>query len=112
MQPTHVLAGLAVSDIDRATAWYADLLGRPADSVPMPSCHEWKLGTDVTLQVAQNAHVAAGQGQLTLSVTDLDAAVAATSAEFDEISEVSDFVRYSTTRDPDGNAVTLVEPRR
>ncbi|TCK24471.1 VOC family protein [Pseudonocardia endophytica] len=112
MQPTHVLAGLAVSDIDRAVAWYADLLGRPADSVPMPSCHEWTLGTDVTLQVAQNAHVTAGQGQLTLSVENLEGAMASTAAEFDEITEVSEFVRFATTRDPDGNAVTVVEPKR
>lgn len=55
---------------------------------------------------------AAASGSLSAAVADLDAAVAATSAEFDGISEVADSVRFTTTRDPDGNAVTLVEPKR
>ena len=110
MRLTHVLSGLVVDDIDRATRWYADLLGRPADSVPMPSCHEWTLGPDVTLQVHQNSDVPAGQGSLALVVDDLDTAIAGTSARFGDVLEVSDFVRTATTTDPDGNHITLVQP--
>ena len=109
MKPTHVLSGLVVDDIDRATAWYADLLGRPADNVPMPSCHEWTLGNDVTLQVHQSTDVPAGRGSLALMVDDLDTALAEAPGGFGEIQTVSGFVRTATTSDPDGNRITLVE---
>lgn len=110
MKLSHVLSGLVVDDIDRATTWYAELLGRPADTVPMPSCHEWTLGADVTLQVHQNSDVPAGQGSLALVVDELDTAINDTPVEFGEISTVSDFVRTATTSDPDGNQITLVQP--
>ncbi len=37
---TTVLAGIAVADIDATRGWYERLLGRPADSIPMPSLAE------------------------------------------------------------------------
>jgi predicted enzyme related to lactoylglutathione lyase len=109
MQPTHVLTGVVVGDMDRAVRWYTEFLGRSADTVPMPSCHEWKLGADVTLQVRQDREVPPGQGSFALVVDDLDAAVAAAPSEFTEVTEVPGFVRTATTSDPDGNRITLVE---
>ena len=38
----HVLAVVAVSDIDRSEQWYTALFGRPADNNPMPSLVEWQ----------------------------------------------------------------------
>lgn len=110
MQPTHVLAGIVVDDIERAVTWYADLFGRQADTVPMPSCHEWKLGTDVTVQVHQNPTARPGHSSIALVVSDLDRALEEVGrAEFGQVQVVPDFVRTATASDPDGNQVTLVE---
>lgn len=112
MKSTHVLAGVVVGDIDRAAAWYTDVFGRPADRVPMPSCHEWTLGADVTVQVHQNAGAEPGHSSLAVVVGDLERTLEEIEgrAGFAEIQTVSEFVRTSTARDPDGNQLTLVEP--
>jgi catechol 2,3-dioxygenase-like lactoylglutathione lyase family enzyme len=34
MRVTHMFAGIPVSDLDVAFAWYEDLLGRPPDRHP------------------------------------------------------------------------------
>jgi predicted enzyme related to lactoylglutathione lyase len=109
MRPTHVLSGIVVEDIDRAVQWYSDLFGRPADTVAMPTCHEWKLGADVTLQVYENPDLAPGQGSLSLVVDDLDRAISGTRAEFGDVETVPGVVRTAVTDDPDGNRITLVE---
>ncbi len=109
MQPTHVLSGIVVSDIEEAVRWYAGLFGRPADNIAMPSCHEWTLGSDVTLQVLQNPELTAGCGSLALVVDDLDRAVADAPSPFGAVEVVPGFVRTAATTDPDGNRITLVE---
>jgi hypothetical protein len=51
MSIDNVLASVAVKDLKAASAWYEKLLGRPADSKPMPEVAEWKFKQGGWLQV-------------------------------------------------------------
>ena len=110
MKTTHVLAGIVVDDIEAGTTWWGELFGRPADTVPMPSCHEWRLGADVTVQVHQNPGARAGESSIALVVDDLETALAeAPRDRFGDV-EVVSVARIARASDPEGNQVTLVEP--
>jgi hypothetical protein len=51
-----ILAAIAVSEIERAVAWYQQLLGQPPTARPMPTLAEW--------------HVAGGHLQLVHDLTN------------------------------------------
>ena len=63
---------VAVSDLTRAEAFYATLLGRPCDLRPQPDQCEWRLyrEPEVTLRLT-GAAGHAGTGTLALGVADL-----------------------------------------
>jgi predicted enzyme related to lactoylglutathione lyase len=114
MTITNVLAGLAVADVDSALPWYERLLGRPADALPMDGLAEWHFPQSGAIQVIANPD-RAGRSLLTLSVDDLE-------RELDTLRErgldpdaiddqTSDKVLFATVADPEGNTITLVEPR-
>ena len=71
MSIRNALASLAVTDLESALPWYERLLGRPADSRPMPEVAEWKFEGGGWLQVYQRPK-RAGLGSMTLAVTDID----------------------------------------
>ena len=75
MKIGNALASVAVKDIEEASAWYARLLGRPADSQPMPGLAEWKFPRGGWLQVYELPE-RAGSGSFTLAVDDVEEAVA------------------------------------
>jgi predicted enzyme related to lactoylglutathione lyase len=110
----EVLAGLAVMDFDQALTWYERLLGRPADRRPMDGLAEWHFSGTGVIQVIQDSD-RAGSGRLTLSIDDLRSYVeeiqerGLTPSAVDD--RTSDKVLISTIADPEGNALTLVEPR-
>jgi predicted enzyme related to lactoylglutathione lyase len=113
MQVSKVLAGLAVSDLERAKRWYQTFFNRPADAEPMPGLADWRIpGGVVQLVVDQQR---AGGSLVTLWVPDarraLDdlAARGGPSVDLDEVT--SDKVLFATFTDPDGNAITVVEVR-
>jgi predicted enzyme related to lactoylglutathione lyase len=114
MPITAVLAGLAVADFDNALAWYERLFGRPADRRPMDGLAEWHSPAAGALQVILDRE-RAGRGLLTLSVDDLADVVAALEARglapgaIDDTT--SDKVLIASISDPEGNAITLVQPR-
>src|SRR5262245_46923399 len=66
----NVLASVAVKDLEAATKWYETVLGRPADSKPMPEVAEWKFERGGWLQVYQ-LPARAGSGSFTLAVSDI-----------------------------------------
>src|SRR5258705_9789805 len=76
MAITNALAAFAVRDLRASTPWYQHLLGRPADSTPMPEVAEWKFERGGWLQVYQSKD-RVGAGSVTLAVSDLDEQVAA-----------------------------------
>jgi len=107
----HLLAVVPVSDLDRATSFYVDLVGRAPDNTPMPGqLVEWQVREGGWLQVTQDEE-RAGRGQVNLAVPDLAAAVAELGRRglaTGEVVEVNRGVRLCTVSDPDGNAVTLI----
>ncbi|MFD8120023.1 VOC family protein [Streptomyces albidoflavus] len=71
---TTLLAVAPVTDLPRATTWYTHLLGRPADTHPMPSLTEWQLTPDAWLQLFHSPEHA-GSTLINIGVPDLDRAL-------------------------------------
>ncbi len=107
----HVLAVVPVADFDVAHAWYEQLLGRPADNLPMEGqLVEWQVTDTGWVQVTHDA-ARAGCGQLNLAVDDLAGHVAEVSArglDPGTIQTVSKGVQLSAISDPDGNTITFI----
>ena len=78
----NAIASLAVKDLQAAVSWYEGVLGRPADSTPMPEVAEWKFPRGGWLQVYQLPE-RAGAGSCTLAVAALDLLSAEISARFE-----------------------------
>lgn len=110
MSVRNALASLPVADIDAAAAWYSQLL--EADPTrPMDGLAEWRFDGGGALQLYELAE-RAGEGSVTLSVTDIDD----TRAVLDRIG-VSDVDDVSEPRvdtlmitDPDGNHIAFAHP--
>lgn len=110
MSIDHVLAVVAVSDVDRSHRFYSALFGRPADNHPMPSLVEWQIRPDAWLQVFSDA-ARAGLGLVNFAVDDLDrhlAELRERGLDPAEITEANKGVRLSTLVDPDGNTITFI----
>lgn len=114
MSVTSVLAGIPVSDFEGAVTWYERLLGRPADERPMDGLAEWHQPGTGAIQVIRD-DARAGNALLTLSVDDLASQVASIEERGLVPGAVDDTtsakVLIATIADPDGNTITLVEPR-
>lgn len=109
-QVDHVLAVLAVTDLDRARTWFTGLFGREPDNNPMESLIEWQVRGGAWVQITADP-ARAGHGLLNLAVPDLDEAVRELrdrSLEPGEIVEANKGVRLCPLPDPDGNAIQLV----
>ncbi|MGH9214299.1 MAG: VOC family protein [Acidimicrobiales bacterium] len=112
LKVTSALAGLAVSDIATSVEWATRLLGRPADSRPMDTLVEWSFGPHGTLQLVLDPERAGGS-LVTLQVADIAAAgrgLADRGIAFSYDDTTSTKVKFGQVNDPDGNAITLVEP--
>ncbi|SEC86201.1 VOC family protein [Streptomyces melanosporofaciens] len=111
MHVARVLMVAPVRDIDIAVAWYERLLGRPADTRPMPSLADWHLTEGGWLQVFEDAEHA-GSTLLNLEVPDLDRALAELAEHGLTAGPVrtgGQRTRIAALEDPDGNRVTLLE---
>ncbi len=100
-----------VGDIEAAVAWYQRLLGRPADTRPMPSLADWHLTTGGWLQVFQDAE-RSGSSLLNLEVPDLDDALAQLAERglaAGPVQTGGERTRFAALKDPDGNRVALLE---
>jgi hypothetical protein len=71
MAIVNALAGIMVSDLTTAEAWYEQLLSRPADGRPMDGLAEWKLADGGWIQVFQDKE-RAGSSSVTFLVSGLD----------------------------------------
>ncbi|MCU1404529.1 MAG: Glyoxalase/bleomycin resistance protein/dioxygenase [Glaciihabitans sp.] len=117
-----VFAGLPVRDLAVATRWYEQIFGRAPDGRPTPQIAEYYLSGDRvpergTLQLREDAGRAGG-GLATINVEDL-AVLTATLIHLGVAFEAHNFavdaesvssVTVGTFTDPDGNAVTVVQP--
>ena len=110
MHVQHVLAVVAVRDLEAADQWYETLFGRPADNRPMPSLVEWRVTDGGWVQVYVDPD-RAGRAQLNLAVEDLAGArdeIAGRGIEVPDIQPVNKSVELLPLADPDGNAITLI----
>lgn len=109
----HTLAGLPVSDMDRAEDWYGRLFGRPADAAPMDILRDFWISELATVQLVLDTEHPGG-GMLTLDVASIDEAVAGLEARglrSRRDDTTSDKVRLGMLTDPDGNRITLIETK-
>ncbi|MEK8070840.1 VOC family protein [Rhodococcoides navarretei] len=106
----HVLAVIAVRDIDSADGWYRRLFDRPADNNPMPSLVEWQVAPAAWLQVTVDSE-RSGSSLFNVAVGDIEVFVEAARSrgiDFGDIVDANKGVRLSTVSDPDGNSITAI----
>jgi catechol 2,3-dioxygenase-like lactoylglutathione lyase family enzyme len=104
----HLFAGLRVRNFEAARPWYERLLGE-ATSFPLETEAVWTLGDDRSVYVVEHEE-GAGNGVVLIFVDDLDAyeaAIAARGLDPDERLTLSNGVRKTIYRDPDGNEFAL-----
>ncbi len=106
----NAIASLAVRDLGTSQAWYQRLFGRPADSSAMPGLAEWHFEGGGWLQVYQLPQ-RAGQGSVTLSVSNIDEQIAQVQAWGGDTSERSANAQVKTLMitDPDGNHIAFAQ---
>ena len=117
-----VFAALPVRDLAEASRWYGALLGREPDARPSPGIVDYYLAESGepergTLQLREDA-ARAGGGLATINVADIngvaaalaDLGVALETQVFPIEAETVSAVTVGTFEDPDGNAITIVQP--
>lgn len=117
-----VFAGLPVRELERAVDWYSQLFGRAPDGRPTPDIAEYYLAAGRTpehgtLQLRAD-HGRSGGGVATLNVADIDAVTTVLEGlgvpfepqEFPADAVEVSSVTVGTFLDPDGNAITVVQP--
>ena len=106
----NALASVAVRDLGSAVRWYEKLLGKPADSRPMPEVAEWKFDGGGWLQVYELAE-RAGAGSFTLAVDDIDEQVSRVAELGIDTSRQASGVKVKTLMitDPDGNHIAFAQ---
>lgn len=103
----HLFAGLAVSDFERAVAWYRRLFGTPESFRAHDTEFIWTLAEDRSVYVLLKPG-SAGHGMVTVMLDDLDGFVADAASRGIEPSSRETYdngVRKIVYHDPDGNEV-------
>lgn len=110
MDISYAFAGLVVTDRDEAAAWYAKLIGRPADILPNDAEATWHLADQVSLYLLADPE-RAGRGVFTLIVPDLDAELARLAADGIAPARIDEFEagRKGVIADPDGNEIGIAQ---
>ena len=110
MSIDNALASVAVKNIKTAAGWYERLIGRAADSTPMPEVAEWKFTRGGWLQVYELPE-RAGQGSCTLAVSDIDEMVEHARKLGIDTSRRTSSARVKTLliADPDGNHIAFAQ---
>ena len=106
----NAIASVAVKNLADAMAWYQQLLGRAADSRPMPEVAEWKFPQGGWLQVYQLPE-RAGHGSVTLAVSNLDEIAAHVAKLGVDTSQRTSGAKVKTLMivDPDENHIAFAE---
>lgn len=111
MDTEILFAAVPMSDIAASVAWYSSLFARAPDVVPHAHEAMWRVSEGGWLYVVRDAG-RAGSGLATISVPDLDAALAGLAARgivAGPIEPVGAAGRRAVLADPDGNQVHLIE---
>ena len=103
----ELFAGVAVSDFDRAVAWFERLLGAPSTFEAHETEQVWILAEHRSIYVVLRPEDA-GHSLVTMLVDDLDGfleAAAARGVHPETVENYENGVRKAIFRDPDGNEV-------
>lgn len=106
----HVLAVVAVADLDKSRRWYTEFFGRPEDNNPMPTLVEWQVVPGAWVQVFSDPD-RAGSALVNFAVDDLEkhlADVRGRGIEPGEIVDADKGVRLCAVDDPDGNTIRFI----
>lgn len=106
-----LFAGVAVGAFPDAVEWYGRLFGRAADVVVTDQEVMWRVAETGWLYVIEDPG-RAGRSLVTISVSDLDEAVAdleARGISSGPIETVGDAGRKATVTDPEGNSIALIQ---
>ncbi|MFF1632673.1 VOC family protein [Leifsonia sp. NPDC058248] len=107
----HVLAVVAVSDVETSRRWYERFFDAEPTNILMPGLLvEWRVTGNGWVQVTSDPE-RTGLSQLNLAVDDLEQQVRGIEArgiEAGEILQADKGVRLCSFEDPDGNVVTLI----
>jgi catechol 2,3-dioxygenase-like lactoylglutathione lyase family enzyme len=109
-----LFAGVAVSDLPRAIAWFDQLLGEVETFEPNDTERVWTIAAHRHVYIElQPAH--AGHAKVTLFVEDVDGFVSAAARRGIEPASQETYengVRKVTFQDPDGNEIGIGGPPR
>ena len=110
MTISNALASVAVKDIKAAVQWYEKVIGRPADSTPMPELAEWKFEMGGWLQVYALPE-RAGSCSCTLVVSDIDLEAARLGQLGVAIGAQGSGAQLKVfmVKDPDGNSIAFAQ---
>jgi predicted enzyme related to lactoylglutathione lyase len=109
MSIQYVFAGIVVTDIGAAVAWYQRLFGREPDVLPNEREAMWQVVETGSVYLVEDPD-RAGNSATTMFVDDLDAELAAIERRGiprPEIKTAAGLFRATTFIDPDGNRVQL-----
>jgi catechol-2,3-dioxygenase len=110
LQFAGAVLDLAVSDLDRAEAFYQVLIGRPPDLRARPDQREWRLHLDPEVALRLTNEAAPRPGKLALGVVHLAAERARLAQSWPDLPEATvkpNVIALLQFNDPDGNALTL-----
>jgi hypothetical protein len=110
MSIDHVLAVVAVGDIEQSRRWYSGFFGRPPDNNPMPNLVEWQVRPGAWVQVFIDPQ-RAGRGLFNIAVDDLEEHLGSLRNRGlapGEIVDAAKGVRLSKVDDPDGNEIRII----
>jgi predicted enzyme related to lactoylglutathione lyase len=108
-----LFAGIAVSDLNTALAWYERFFDRRADIVAHETEVMWQITERGWLYVLRDVG-RAGSSIVTLAVPDVDAAASAIASRDIEVGPIApegDAGMKAIALDPDGNTVAIIEVR-
>jgi predicted enzyme related to lactoylglutathione lyase len=106
-----VVAVIPVKSFDNASTWYATLLGREADLVPVEEVAEWQLTEGAWLQVSTDPDRAGGT-TVVIGVDDIEQQRQLCEDAGITLSGVQEYpgvIKMAEVCDPDGNKVSFVE---
>ena len=106
---THIFAGIAVADYEKALAWYKRFFGRPPDVIVTEHESMWQVAETGWIYVVGDPN-RAGKCLLTLFVDDLEDHVAELGQrglEPSAIDTVPGLYRKAVMTDPEGNMISL-----
>ncbi len=108
----NALAGIPVTSLEVAVAWYTKVMDRTPDSSPMPELYEYSLPEGGWMQIFVDPE-RAGKASVTLVVDDLDGALADLRRIGISATEPirTNYVDTARVMDPDGNQLVFAQAK-